>query len=170
MTCITDHIATMVAKRNQGSSSNCPLAGPSSSKAQVTVLPASARTSQSTIRALLAHPSQPIVKGVYRDPSKAPEEFKSNPRFEAVTGDMKDASTLNLGGSTAVIVTIPPIRDENVDITANAKIIAANVKIAVQNAPSVKRLVMVSTKGAQYEHGLVRQPTKFYLPTKTLKC
>lgn len=157
MSCIAEHISTMVANRNQGTSSNCPLTGSSSKPPQITVLPASARTSQSTIRALLAHPSQPIVKGVYRDPSKAPEEFQSNPRFEVITGDMKDASTLNLDGSTAVIVTIPPVRDEAVDITANAKILASNVKVAIQNAPSVKRVVMVSTKGAQYEHGLVRR-------------
>lgn len=124
---------------------------------QVTVLPASARTSQATIRALLAHPSHPSIKGIYRDPSKAPEEFASNPRFEAIVGDPQDVSSLDLGlkGSDAVVVTIPPVRDPSVDIVANAAQMAQNIKTAVEKAGTVKNLVMVSTKGAQYDRGLV---------------
>ncbi|KAK4208481.1 hypothetical protein QBC37DRAFT_296633 [Rhypophila decipiens] len=123
---------------------------------QVTVLPACARTSQATIRALLAHPSSPSVKGIYRDPSKAPEEFTSSPRFEALKGDMQDSASLEVGleRSDAVVVTIPPVRDPTIDIIANAARMAGNVKTAVNKTAAVKKLVMVSTKGAQYDHGL----------------
>src|SRR5690242_13569983 len=55
-------------------------------KMHITVVPASPKTGQATIRALLADPSNPTVKGYYRDLSKVPAEFKSDPRFEAVQG------------------------------------------------------------------------------------
>ncbi|KAK3312312.1 hypothetical protein B0H66DRAFT_570410 [Apodospora peruviana] len=120
---------------------------------QITVLPASARTSQATIRALLGDPSGPKVQGIYRDLAKVPTEFKSHPNFKAVQGDMADASTLNcFEGSQTVVVTIPPTRSENADVTATAAAFTEAVNTAIKKAVSVKRLVMVSTKGAQYDH------------------
>ena len=121
---------------------------------QITVVPASPKTGQAAIRSLLADPSNPSVKGYYRDLSKVPAEFTSNPRFEAVQGDVEDAATLDFSGSDAVFNITPPLYEEK-DIVAHARLVSENVKAAVQKADSVKRLVLLSSVGAQYDHGTV---------------
>ncbi|GAB1318507.1 NAD-dependent epimerase/dehydratase [Madurella fahalii] len=119
----------------------------------ITVVPASPKTGQATIRALLADPSNPTVKGVYRDLAKVPAEFKSNPRFEAVQGNVEDASSLDFAGSDAVLNITPPLYDDQ-DIIAHARLVSANTKAALLKAGSVKRLVLLSSVGAQYDHGV----------------
>ncbi|KAK4149280.1 hypothetical protein C8A00DRAFT_38129 [Chaetomidium leptoderma] len=119
---------------------------------QVTVVPASPKTGQATIRTLLADPSNPTVKGYYRDLSKVPAEFTSNPRFEAVKGDVEDAGSLDFSGSDTVLNITPPLYEEK-DIIAHARLVSENVKAAVKKAASVKRLVLLSSVGAQYDHG-----------------
>ncbi|KAL2129131.1 hypothetical protein VTI74DRAFT_8193 [Chaetomium olivicolor] len=118
---------------------------------QITVVPASPKTGQAAIRALLADPSKPSVKGYYRDLAKVPEDFKAHPHFEAVKGDVENAGTLDFSGSDTVITITPPIFDEQ-DSVAHAKLVSENVKNAVQKA-GVKRLVYLSSAGAQYDHG-----------------
>ena len=120
---------------------------------QVTVVPASPRTGQAAIRALLADASNPTVKGYYRDLAKVPAEFKSNPRFEAVQGDVDNGATLDFSGSDAVFHITPPLY-ENIDVVERSRLVSENVKAAIKKA-SVKRLVLVSSMGAQYDHGVV---------------
>jgi uncharacterized protein YbjT (DUF2867 family) len=120
---------------------------------QFTVVPASPKTGAAAVRSLLADPSA-TVKGYYRDLNKVPAEFKANPRFEAVKGDVEDAATLDFAGSDAVLVITPPIYEEK-DFIAHARLVAENVKAATKKAGSVKRLVYVSSVGAQYDHGTV---------------
>lgn len=121
----------------------------------ITVVPASPKTGQATIRALLADASNPTVKGVYRDLAKVPAEFKANPRFEAVQGNVEDAASLDFTGSDAVLNITPPLYD-NQDIIAHARLVSQNTKAAIQKSGSVKRLVLLSSAGAQYDHGVVR--------------
>ena len=123
----------------------------------VTVVPASPKTGQAAVRSLLADPTNPTVKGVYRDLAKVPAEFKSNPRFEAVKGDVEDAASLDFAGSDAVFTIPPPLYDEQ-DIIAHARKVSENVKTAVKKADSVKRLVLLSSAGAQYDQGTVSLP------------
>lgn len=120
----------------------------------VTVVPASPKTGQATIRALLDSPSGPTIRGYYRDLSRVPDEFKSNPRFEAVKGDVEDAASLDFSGSDAVFNITPPIFDER-DLVEHARQVSENVKAAVKKAGSVKRVVLLSSVGAQYDHGTV---------------
>jgi uncharacterized protein YbjT (DUF2867 family) len=121
----------------------------------ITVVPASPKTGQATIRSLLADARNPTVRGVYRDLAKVPAEFKSHPRFEAVQGSVEEASSLDLSGSDAVLNITPPLYVEERDIVAHARLVSENVKAAVQKAASVKRLVLLSSVGAQYDHGTV---------------
>ncbi|KAK4098117.1 NAD(P)-binding protein [Parathielavia hyrcaniae] len=118
----------------------------------ITVVPASPKTGQAAIRSLLADASNPAVRGYYRDLAKVPAEFKANPRFEAVQGDVEDAASLDFTGSDAVLNITPPLYDER-DIIAHARLVSENVKAAVKLAESVKRLVLLSSVGAQYDHG-----------------
>ncbi|KAL2267871.1 hypothetical protein VTJ83DRAFT_5148 [Remersonia thermophila] len=118
----------------------------------VTVVPASPKTGQAAIRALLADPRAPTVRGYYRDATKVPAEFRSNPRFEAVKGDVEDAASLDFAGSDAVLNITPPLFDER-DVVEHARHVSENVKAAVKKAASVKRLVYLSSVGAQYDHG-----------------
>ncbi|KAK3346322.1 hypothetical protein B0T25DRAFT_571466 [Lasiosphaeria hispida] len=119
----------------------------------ITIAPASTHTGRATIRLLLADPSNPSIRGVYRNLAKVPDEFKSHPRFEAVQGDIEDVSSLHFGGSDAVL-NIQPAIYEDKDTVAHAKTVSGNIKTAVQAAASVKRLVLVSSEGAQYDHGV----------------
>ncbi|PIG89553.1 hypothetical protein AARAC_009829 [Aspergillus arachidicola] len=88
----------------------------------IAVVPASPKTGQAAIHALLnsTQITTPIsVKGVYRDLSRVPEEFLSNPHFQASKGD-----------------------------TASE-----NTRLAIQKSGSVKRLVLLSSMGAEHESG-----------------
>ncbi|KAH6857042.1 hypothetical protein B0I37DRAFT_89150 [Chaetomium sp. MPI-CAGE-AT-0009] len=117
----------------------------------ITVVPASPKTAQAAIRNLLADPSNPTIKGYYRDLAKVPAEFKAHARFEAVQGDVDDGATLDFSGSDAVFHITPPIY-ENVDVVERARLVSENVKAATKKA-SVRRLVLVSSGGAQYDQG-----------------
>ncbi|KAI9164202.1 hypothetical protein HJFPF1_05842 [Paramyrothecium foliicola] len=119
---------------------------------KVTVVPASAQTLKAAVADLLDHPSAPSVVGVYRNLDKAPDEFKKNPHFQAVLGNLHDASTLDFSGSEVVVVLSPPHLDGS-DYVAAAKKVAQAVRDAIAKAPSVRRLVYISSMGAQYEKG-----------------
>jgi uncharacterized protein YbjT (DUF2867 family) len=120
----------------------------------ITVVPASPKVGQAAIRSLLADASQPTVKGYYRNLSKVPAEFKANPRFEAVQGDVEDASTLSFAGSDAVLLFWAALLVEFVLVPLGG-LVSENVKAAVKKAESVKRLVLLTSLGAQYDHGTV---------------
>lgn len=119
------------------------------------VVPGSPKTGQATIQSLLEDPSDPIVTGVYRDLRKIPVEFKGHSRFRAIKGDVANVGSLNLNGADAVVTITPPQFSESKPIT-RAREMAANIKYAIGRADgSPKRLVYVSSIGAQFEHGTV---------------
>ncbi|GAB1196544.1 hypothetical protein APSETT444_005816 [Aspergillus pseudonomiae] len=121
----------------------------------IAVVPASPKTGQAAIRALLnsTETTTPItVKGVYRDLSRVPEEFLSNPHFQAVKGDVSDAASLDLTGADAVLAITPP-RYDGSDFLACARTASENTRLAIQKSGSVKRLVLLSSMGAEHESG-----------------
>ncbi|KAK7978605.1 hypothetical protein PG996_004660 [Apiospora saccharicola] len=126
----------------------------------IVIIPASTKTGQATIRTLLADAPAPTVTGVYRDVHRAPAEFIDNPRFTAVQGDVTDAKSLLAPAldcyferADAVATITPPLHNET-DPIAKAREAALNVKQAVSaRRASAKRLVYISSVGAQLEHG-----------------
>ncbi|KAK7937765.1 uncharacterized protein PG986_014633 [Apiospora aurea] len=118
----------------------------------VTVLPASTQAGEATIRALLSAEQKPSIRGIYRDTSKAPDEFTSNPRFDAAKGDIDLWSGLDFRGSDAVFYNPPPPFDGR-DPAVFAAQAANNVLAALKRVPSVKRLVVSSAMGSQHERG-----------------
>jgi len=128
---------------------------------RIAVVPASPRTGKATIEALLQDPSAPQVVAVYRDTSKVPSEFKSNPRFEAVQGDVGDASSLNLEGVDVVVAISPPIYGGNPDPIIAARANALSVSRAIKKSSTVKKVVYLSSWGAEHEHGTVCAPICF---------
>ncbi|GKT56262.1 HET domain-containing protein [Colletotrichum tofieldiae] len=119
----------------------------------VFVVPASPKTGQATIRALLDDASQPYVTGVYRDLERVPAEFRDHARFTAIKGDVANVGTLKFAGADAIVTITPPLYSEANPI-ARAREMAANVKYAIgQAGDSVRRLVYVSSVGAHLEHG-----------------
>ncbi|KAE8381118.1 hypothetical protein BDV26DRAFT_106719 [Aspergillus bertholletiae] len=120
---------------------------------QITIAPASPQTCRSAVQALLGDKSAPVVIGIYRDLNKVPAEFKSHPNFKAVQGDLKERDSLDFTGSDAVLTLTPPCYDGS-DFVAQAKMILSNVRDAVMQAKSVKRLVYISSMGAQFTSGV----------------
>lgn len=116
----------------------------------ITVVPASPKTAHAAIKNLLDDHRAPTVRAIYRDPSKAPDYFVSNPRFTAVKGDVEDVESLDVSGSDAVLAITPPKLDGS-DIVAFSSSVSENLKGAISRAGSVKRLVLLSSMGAQYE-------------------
>jgi uncharacterized protein YbjT (DUF2867 family) len=121
----------------------------------ITVVPAGPKTARATIQNLLDDPRGPTVRAVYRDPSKAPESFVANPRFTAVKGDVSDAASLDFSGSDAVLAITPP-RFDGYDVVKHAREVSENVRVKLDGVESVKRLVLLSSMGAQYGEGVVR--------------
>ena len=124
----------------------------------VAVLPASPKTAQETIRALLEADqlTSPVgVRAIYRDCSKAPPEFRAHAGFHAVPGDLNDATSLDLGGADTVFVITPP-RYDGSDMMQWATVASDNTRLAIQRAGTVKRLVLLSGMGAEEPSGTVR--------------
>ncbi|RYP01582.1 hypothetical protein DL763_000113 [Monosporascus cannonballus] len=117
------------------------------------VAPASSQTGRAAVQALLNDRSAPLVVGIYRNLGKVPAGFSSYPNFKAVQGDLTDPSTLDFVGADGVLVMTPPQNDGS-DTIEHAKGIAKNVCDAVSRASSVKRLVYISSTGAQYGEGV----------------
>ncbi|EWG54522.1 hypothetical protein FVEG_12726 [Fusarium verticillioides 7600] len=120
---------------------------------QVTIAPASNKTSTAAIRSLLSQNPKVQVKGLYRDLKKVPDEFSSTGNFTAVQGDVGDVNTLDFSGSDAVLMVLPPAYDGR-DIVEHAKRISNNVKTAIERAGSVGRLVLLSSVGAEFSEGV----------------
>lgn len=122
---------------------------------RVTIVPAGPKTSAATIRQLLHQaPSSVDVYGVYRNISKVPAEFKSHKNFHAVYGDLEDASSLDFGGSDTIMTSTPPFFGGE-DPFAKAEQVSNNVKNAVERAGGVKRLMLLSSLGAEFDKGVV---------------
>ena len=124
----------------------------------IAVAPASTKTAVATIRSLFAQAAEkniPInVRAFYRNLAKAPEEFTSRPNFTAVKGDIADKTTLDFAGADAV-VTITPPEFQASDIIKAAEDVSKNVRAAVEDAQSVRKLVLLSSVAAHLDHGVV---------------
>lgn len=120
----------------------------------ITVVPASTVAGKAAVRLLLASPEAPVIRGIYRDPTKAPSEFTQNPRFSTAKGDVGGEDNLDFTQSSAVFYIPPPTYDGR-DTAAFAKVAATNVANAIKRAPSVKRLVLHSALGAHRDQGIV---------------
>jgi hypothetical protein len=125
----------------------------------ITIVPASTQAGKETISFLLGSKSKPFVRGIYRDPSKASVDFIQNANFEAVKGDVASGAGLDFSASSAVMY-IPPPTFDGTDQGQFATQTALNVKKAVQNAPSVTRLLLHSSMGAQHDHGIVSSKSR----------
>lgn len=122
---------------------------------RIAVVPAGTRTSAATIRALLNKGSGAHqIYGLYRDLSKVPEEFTSNDNFHAVRGDIEDAASLDLAGADAVMTITPPFFD-GADPLSKTKTVSMNVKSAIERAGTVRRLMLLSSLGAEFDHDVV---------------
>lgn len=121
---------------------------------RVTLVPASNKTSTAAIRWLLSQDKRVRIQGLYRDLKKVPDDFKSTENFTAVHGDVADASTLNFKESDAVIMVLPPAYDGR-DIIAHSRLISNNVKNAIEKSRTVKRIVLLSSLGAEFAEGVV---------------
>ncbi|CAG9982002.1 unnamed protein product [Clonostachys byssicola] len=120
---------------------------------QLTVIPASTQAGKAAISALLSDEKTTRVVGIYRDVNKAPSEFKSHPKFIASQGDIASGPSLDFSTSDAVFYIPPPIYDGS-DVGETARKHAENVKEALANASSVKRLVLFSSMGSQYDRDI----------------
>lgn len=120
----------------------------------ITVVPASTQAGKYAIATLLSSDSEgPAVRGIYRDPSKAPAEYTSNPRFEAVKGDVTTGN-LDFSGTEAVFYIPPPTFSGEFDNEEHGRRTASHVLDALKKSGSVKRLLLHSALGAH------RDPSK----------
>lgn len=127
---------------------------------RVTIAPAGAQTCAVAIRNLIkTAPEGTEIHGVYRDLAKVPKEFKDHPSFTATKGSVSDASSLDFKGSNAVLVMTPPIVGAGDPIKFTEEV-AGNIKKAVEAAGTVKRLVYLSSVGAECDKGTVRLSRK----------
>ena len=123
---------------------------------KVTVIPASTKTGHAAIESLLASKSPELsVLGIYRDLNKVPEKLKTESQFEARHGDVATESSLDFAGSDVVITVTPPLMFTSDDPISGARSLANNVKEAIRRSSTVRRVVYVSSMGAQYEKGTV---------------
>ncbi|KAJ4165464.1 hypothetical protein LMH87_007096 [Akanthomyces muscarius] len=121
---------------------------------RITIVPAGPKTSAATIRQLLNKaPASVDVYGVYRSIYKVPAEFLSHKNFHAVCGDIEDASSLDLSGSDAVMTSTPPFFSGE-DPFAKTEEVSNNVKGAVERAGGIKRLMLLSSMGAEFAEGV----------------
>ncbi|WAO96613.1 NAD(P)-bd-dom domain-containing protein [Fusarium falciforme] len=120
---------------------------------RITVLPASSKAGKETIRNLLESDAKPLIHGIYRDLSKVPAELANHERFEATQGDVGAGTGLDFSRSDALFYVPPPTYDE-VDQGEWGVKTATNVKEALGKAPNVKKLLLFSSMGAQYDHGI----------------
>lgn len=114
----------------------------------ITIVPASTQAGKTTIASLLANTSGPTIRGIYRDPAKAPAEYTNNPRFEAVKGDVTTGAGIDFAGSEAVFYTPPPSFSGELSNEENGKRMANHILEALKKAGSVRRLVLHSALGA----------------------
>ncbi|KJZ78678.1 hypothetical protein HIM_02069 [Hirsutella minnesotensis 3608] len=120
---------------------------------RVTIAPASTKTGTVAIRNLLAADETIEIRALYRNLDKVPAEFAGRPGFHAVKADVLDPSTLDFKGSDAVLAVTPPAYDGR-DIVAHSTATSTNVKDAIEMSGTVKRVVLLTSTGAQFSSGV----------------
>lgn len=125
------------------------------SKMQIVIAPASTKTGAAAVRALLSAQNSSLrVKALYRDLHKVPDEFRHREDFTAVQADVSDASSLEFSGADAVLAITPPVFDGR-DPVGHSQLVSNNVRDAIEKAGCVKRLVLLSSVGAEFAEGVV---------------
>ncbi|KAF4983548.1 hypothetical protein FZEAL_1083 [Fusarium zealandicum] len=121
---------------------------------QITIAPASTKTGAAIVRSLLSPRDQNLrVRALYRDVKKVPDEFKTHDNFTVVQADVSDASSLDFSGSDAVLAITPPVCDGR-NIADHANLVSKNVCDAIDKSGTVKRLVLLSSMGAEFAEGV----------------
>ncbi|PYH46298.1 NAD(P)-binding protein [Aspergillus saccharolyticus JOP 1030-1] len=125
---------------------------------RILIVPASPKTSRATIQALLRSPNNPNtpiqIRGLYRNLDRIPAEFqdKDDSIFEPYRGDLTVPATLNFHGFDTVFFVLPPCFDGG-QLTEWATTASTNIRLAIQRSGTVKRLVLLSSMGAELEGG-----------------
>lgn len=123
---------------------------------RISIAPASTKTGAAVIRSLLSHDDTSLeIHAIYRSPPpKAPSAFTQDSRFHSAQGDISDSSSLDFSGSDVVLTITPPLYEAD-DLVKQAGVVSKNVKEAVERSGNVKRLVLLSSGGAQHSEGVV---------------
>ncbi|KFA54561.1 hypothetical protein S40293_02240 [Stachybotrys chartarum IBT 40293] len=121
----------------------------------IAIASAGTKNAAATIRTLLALGLPSLrIRAYYPNLATVPDEFTSSPSFEAAQGNIEDANSLDFRSVDAVLAITPPVFDGR-DTTAHARSVSENVKCAVERAGSIKKLVLLSSIGAELETGVV---------------
>lgn len=129
----------------------------------VAVIPACSGTARAIIECLLNEDqhSHVRVRGLYRDMSCVPHEFRSHPNFESIQGDASDATAiLNVSSGVDTILTIVTTQGNGncygSHIFQLAKRISQNIRLAVQGGVVIERIVLLSSMQIEHcKHGVV---------------
>lgn len=121
---------------------------------RVSIAAAGTQTGAATIRAIIKANPEVEIHALYRNLERVPQEFKSHATFHAAKGNIDDASCLEFSGSNAVLVMTPPIF-EDIDVLAHTKDVCNGMKEAIEKAGTVKRIVLLSSVGAEFDKGVV---------------
>ncbi|KAF4553759.1 putative NAD(P)H-binding protein 3 [Elsinoe fawcettii] len=125
---------------------------------RIAIVPASTQAGSEAIRSLLSSGKDVQIKGIYRNTTKAPEDFTSNPNYQAVQGGISDNLTLDFSNTDAVFY-IPPVTYDGSDTATFAQNAADRVKAALSKA-NVQRLLIFSAVGSQHENiGILKANT-----------
>lgn len=120
---------------------------------RVTIAAAGTRTGAATIQSLIeTAPAGTEIYACYRNLAKVPEAFKEYPGFHAVQADVNDKSSLDFAGSHAVLAMTPPVFENSHE---QSRTVCTNIKEAVEKSGTVKRLILLSSKGAEFSSGVV---------------
>lgn len=123
----------------------------------VSIAPACSRTARAIIGCLLDEdqPSPVRVRGLYKDISCVPHEFRCHPNFEITEGDASNATAmLNVASGADAMLAIVTVQGNGdcygSDILQWTKGISKHVRLAVQRTVSIKRIVLLSSMQIQH--------------------
>jgi uncharacterized protein YbjT (DUF2867 family) len=126
---------------------------------RIVICPAGTKTGASALQCLVSLCDDSIyINALYRNLDNVPEAVREYPNVTVTQADVSDASTLDFSGAHAVLVITPPAYDGR-DIAAHAELVSNNVRDAIEEAGTVKRLVLLSSVGAHLSEGVVSHYT-----------
>ncbi|RAH67398.1 NAD(P)-binding protein [Aspergillus aculeatinus CBS 121060] len=122
---------------------------------RILIAPASPQTAQATITALLAHPdtNTNYIRGLYRNFHRVPPALQNHPHFDPYPGDLTVPATLNFHGFDTVFFVLPPCLDGRTPLDEWATTVSTNIRLAIQRSGTVRRLVLLSSLGAEVGAG-----------------
>ncbi|RAH78065.1 NAD(P)-binding protein [Aspergillus japonicus CBS 114.51] len=122
---------------------------------RILIAPASPQTAQATITALLASPlhEKLHIRGLYRNFHRVPPHLQNHPHFEPYPGDLTVPATLNFHGFDTVFFVLPPCLNGTTPLDEWATTVSTNIRLAIQRSGTVRRLVLLSSLGAEVGAG-----------------